>query len=473
MSDWTNSARRLGSQVDELPLHPAVTDWLDARPGATLGVACSGGADSLALLLILWARLRKKHPLRVLHFNHGLRGKDADADAAFVRDVAESLGLEFRLGQARFKPGNGVSEDKLRNARLAFFAKQECDAILLGHHANDVAETMVMRLCRGSGVAGLSAPQPISQPNPRGATHLRPLLNWSRETVENALVAASVQWREDITNRSPDFFRNRVRHNIWPNLVVASPTNALAGTLRSRQLLEEDAAALDTWLEAVMPDCPTASELDAAPLRGLPKALWRRALQRWLGQLALAEHLSADAVDALLEKWMWAERQRVSVGADHFIVGSADGLLKVEGVSHVPEWAAQVLPSGGQIALPNRSWLRAEWMLLTSDQRKDVLSGKVNENVAAFLDWKLEESPRLTVRLWEAGDRYQPLGAPGSRKLQDCFTDRKIPERERKRLPVVCDEAGNIVWVPGLPPSDTRRLREDCNWALWLTYRAF
>jgi len=469
VSDWTNHARRVASALSDEPFHPEVVGWLEANRGAPVGVACSGGADSLLLLLMAWSRLRKTHALMVLHFNHGVRGEAAAGDAAFVRAVADSLGLPLAMGEAGFRAGAAVSEEKLRSARLAFFADQGGRGVLLGHHANDVAETMVMRLCRGSGTSGLAAPQPVSQPRANGPAHLRPLLSFSRERIEAALTEAGVSWREDLTNRSLDFFRNRIRRTIWPNLVGASPTHALSGALRSRRLLEEDAAALDAWVDSLGVAFDGAT-LETDRLQGLPKAVWRRALTRWLARHGLLERLSADAVDGVLEAWFGGERLRVSAGPGQLIEGQGGGTLALVAPRSPQSWRAQGFAAEGRLALPNRRWVKASLMLLTAEQRDQVLAGRVNESVAAFLRWELDEAPSLVVRPWAPGDRFQPLGAPGSRKLQDCFVDRKIREPERKQLPVVCDHTGTILWVPGLPPHHDRRLSSGGNWALWLTY---
>ncbi len=471
--DWYQLAQGLADYWKTEPLHPAAAHVLD-NFGVSWGVACSGGADSLALLLLLWARYpHRRGRLKVLHYNHGVRGEAADADAAFVREVAQSLGLPISVGQGDFSPGQLVGEQELREARLKFFAESGCGVICLGQHAGDVAETLLMRVARGSGVDGLSAPRPVSQPAPHSPVHLRPILEWSREMIVDGLNHVGAVWREDASNRSEHYFRNRVRHQVWPKLAEASPGNALAGASRTRRLLEEDAEALDYWLESLYPARMQGETLGSQILQGKPRALWRRALVRWLARQSLLDNLSANGVDDLLDNWVEQEPMRFSVGVGRFLVADDKGVIKLINDSRAPAWSPHSLMAGSALAMPGSRWLGARRVDLDEAAQALVCSGKVDEAGDVYLAWDDRGPLRVQVRLWQPGDRYRPLGCPGSRKLQDCFTDRKIEERERKRLPVVCDSRGDILWVPGLPPAEACRLGPASKSALWLTYRAF
>lgn len=471
--DWYQLGQQLAEHWKSEPLHPEAKHVLD-KFAVSWGVACSGGADSLALLLLLWARYpHRRGRLKVLHFDHGVRGEAAEADAAFVREVAQGLGLPVSVGQADFRPGQAVGESELRTARLKFFAESGCGVVCLGQHAGDVAETLLMRITRGSGVDGLSAPRPVSQPSRNSPVHLRPLLEWSREMIEEGLRAVGAPWREDASNHTDHYFRNRVRRQVWPTLAEVSPGNALTGASRTRRLLEEDAEALDAWLEALYPARSQTETLGSKILQGKPRALWRRALVRWLGRQDLLENLSANGLDDLLDNWIEQEPMRFSVGKGRFLVADDRGTLKLVTDSRAPAWTSCLLTPGSALAMPGGRWLALACMELSDEQRSAILSGQISESSDVFLAWDKAAPARLRIRLWQPGDRYRPLGAPGSRKLQDCFTDRKIEERERKRLPVVCDEAGDILWSPGLPPAESRRISPQGKSALWLTYRAF
>lgn len=319
------AAAKLAAIFPRERLDAAVTAWAEAAPRRGVwGVAFSGGADSLALLLLLWAHWPgRRTQLRVLHFNHRLRGADSDADARFCRKVCAALGVSYREG-AWAGVHRGASEAEARAVRMAFLAA-EARVVWFGHQQDDVAETMFMRLARGSGTAGLAAPRPV-QAMPGRRVHLRPLLSLKKVEITAALRRLGVVWREDRSNAAPDFFRNRIRTRVLPAWLRAAERDALAGAARSRQLLEEDDAALDAWLENVLPRQVRFGPLDLGALRGKPRALWRRALHRWLLAEPRAGELSRPAFEALMEAAMLGRRTKQSLGVKGFAVLRADQL---------------------------------------------------------------------------------------------------------------------------------------------------
>jgi len=325
-------------------------------------VALSGGADSVALLLLLWAHYpQKRGDLLVLHYNHRLRGAEADEDEAFCRELCEQLGVELAIGR---RP-DGVelrSEAAAREARFAFFSEEmeRVGARLLwfGHQQNDVAETLLMRLVRGSGTGGLAAPRPVQKiaasETHRARVHLRPLLTLSRAEIETALRECGVSWREDATNAGGEFSRNRIRRDVLPALLAAtaqeteagegsaqSRRDALAGMALSRELLDEDDAALDAWADAVAKSVIRDGSIDLRELNGevgsrsaptrcarefaakelkppLPRAVKRRVLYRWLREHAGAPLLSRQAFESLLSAIESGKSTRQSLGKTGF-----------------------------------------------------------------------------------------------------------------------------------------------------------
>src|SRR6185312_6911905 len=211
-------------------------------------VAFSGGADSLALLLLLWAHWPgRRRRLRALHFDHRLRGKSSRADAAFCARVCRALGVPLTAG-AWAEPDAAAGEAGARAARFAFFGREmrrrKLRVLWLGHQQDDIAESMLMRLARGSGAAGLAAPRPL-QAGP-GGRRLRPLLGLKKAELAAALAAAGAAWREDETNTEGTFLRNRIRRRVLPAWRRASAgRDALAGAALARELLEEDDDALE------------------------------------------------------------------------------------------------------------------------------------------------------------------------------------------------------------------------------------
>jgi tRNA(Ile)-lysidine synthase len=322
-SPWDRRAARLAALLPRDRLHPSAVAWADARPaGERWAVAFSGGADSLCLLLLLRAHWpRRPARLCALHFNHRLRGAAAQADARFCRRVCRALGIPFVAG-AWTRRGAGASEAAAREARFAFFRRQmaarRIGALWLGHQQDDVAETMLMRLTRGSGTAGLAAPRPL-QAGRTGEVRLRPLLSLKKAEIVDALRRAGLPWREDASNRGGAFFRNRVRFGVLGRWIRASGRDALAGASLSRDLLEEDDRALEAWTDTAC-RITGAGRLDLERLAGLPSAVVRRALHRWLLAQPRPRVLSRQGFAALLASVQRRGPARHSLGADGFAV---------------------------------------------------------------------------------------------------------------------------------------------------------
>jgi tRNA(Ile)-lysidine synthase len=324
-ADWPACAAKLAAAFPRNSLHQAVLAWADARPRREpWAVAFSGGADSLALLLLLWAHWpERRDRLRALHFNHKLRGRASDADEKFCRGVCTALGVKSRTGAWR-RAKRGASEAEARTARMEFFEKElraaRCRALWFGHQMDDVAETLLMRLARGSGAGGLSAPRPV-QLMPGGQVRLRPLLTLQKAGLADALCATGAMWREDASNATGDFFRNRIRRDVLPAWRAASPgRDSLAGAALTRELLAEDDVALEAWLDDVQP-FTTDGALDVTRLAGKPRALARRALYRWMSaQPGAGGELSRQGFEALLAAVQRTQPVRHSLGAQGFAV---------------------------------------------------------------------------------------------------------------------------------------------------------
>ncbi len=299
-------------------LDAAVLAWAEAAPRRGVwGVGFSGGADSLALLLLLWAHWpQRRRMLRVLHFDHRLRGAESRADARFCRRVCAALRVKFTAGSWLGQKG-GASEAAARTARMAFF-KKHARVVWVGHQQDDIAESMLMRLARGSGAGGLAAPRPV-QAVAGGRVHLRPLLTLKKADVLAALRAARIDWREDSSNASGEFFRNRIRGEVLSGWIEAAQRDALAGAARSRLLLEEDDSAIEAWLDEIDP-IDARGRLLLARLRGKPRALWRRALHRWLGRNPRSGEPSRQAFDSLLLVLEGGRKTRQSLGRHGFAV---------------------------------------------------------------------------------------------------------------------------------------------------------
>jgi tRNA(Ile)-lysidine synthase len=322
--NWPGCAAKLAAIFPPDRLHPA-TRALAGEPGAVRGtwtVAFSGGADSLALLLLLWAHWPKKRAkLVALHFNHRLRGKAAEADARFCRRVCQALSLRFRAGRWR-RPPRQASEAEAREERFRFFAQEmrtlRAKALWLGQQQDDIAESMLMRLARGSGGAGLAAPRPVQRV--AGRIHLRPLLTLKKAELAAGLRRAGAVWCEDSTNETDSYLRNRIRRRVLPAWSRAvHGRDVLAGAALARELIEEDDQALEAWLDRIDPVLPDRT-LDLRRLSGCPRAIQRRALHRWLQAQPKAGALSRQGFASLLSAVEANRPGRHSLGVDGFAV---------------------------------------------------------------------------------------------------------------------------------------------------------
>ncbi len=472
MTPLTSKALALAALFPRGCLHAAAVKEADARASASRpwAVALSGGADSVALLLLVWAHWPGQRGRLVgLHFNHRLRGTESDADETYCRQLCAELGVVYRGGHWD-EATPSASEGEAREARHAFFSRElavlDSSVLWTGHQKDDIAETQLMRLARGSGSAGLAAPRPVGR-GPNGRIILRPLLTLNAARIREELRRAQISWREDASNLRRDFYRNRIRLDVTPAWQAAAGNDALEGAALSRGLLEEDDSALEHWLAELLPTSAfEKTELDLRCLRGKPRALVRRALRRWRP----ASGLARAGFEALLDLAIRGEGD-VSVGQGQvavrgmilrFVPSSQAADLVEEG------WTPQPLDPSSPVRLPDGSEVAMREIEFSAELRERVLNGGADCSSEAFLG---VFHGLFTVRLWAPGDRYRPLGAPGSAKLQDLFVNRKVPMYRRSRLPVICAHDGRIVWVPGFPPAENSKVTLGSVTGVQLTYR--
>ena len=462
---WPDFAANFAARFPRAALHAAVVEAVGARPAdEPWCVAFSGGSDSLALLLLIWVHWpERRSKLTALHFNHCLRGEASDGDEQFCRKVCAKLGIGFGSSQWTDGPSQ-PNEAETRDARQAFFTREMAarGAVVLwtGHQKDDIAETLLMRLARGAGPAGLAAPRPVSLRDD-GRIFLRPLLTMGKSELAAALSEAGMTWREDASNATRDHFRNRIRYEVLPRWQDAAFHNVLGGAALSRELCEEDDVALEAWLESLK-IVATETTLDLSPLLGKPRALWRRALRRWPPVGAM----SRAGFDDLLTLCATGGEGRTSLSEGFASVKNAV-VTWVRSLSAMP-WFPSLLREGLPVLLPDGAELFVRQIAIDPALKRRVMSGGVDREQEAFLaDVRLP----LSVRPWRHGDRFRPLGAPGSAKLQDLFVNRKISMERRGLLPVVCGADDEILWVPGFSPAEHAKVTDQTSSGVQLTYR--
>ncbi|MBT5903961.1 MAG: tRNA lysidine(34) synthetase TilS [Opitutaceae bacterium] len=319
---WQRIAVQLGERVGIDRLDGDVVELATDSMKQKWILAVSGGADSVAMLLLVWAHWpERRGKLVVAHFDHNLRGAESRADRAFCGKVARSLGVVFETATWDAAPAS-PSEARARGVRQAFLEqvrrRHRAQLIWTGHHLNDVAETLLMRLARGSGTAGLGAPRSIQSHVGSLATRVRPLLGLRREELTTALQSAGATWREDSSNQTGTHFRNRVRRDVVPRWEKAAERDAVSGAGLSRKLLDEDNAALEAWLGEIDP-IDLHGRLALKRLKGKPIAIWRRALRTWLQRQRDGGDLSRQGFEELLKLVQKGDTSRFSLGKSGFV----------------------------------------------------------------------------------------------------------------------------------------------------------
>ena len=420
-----------------------------AKPGTHMLLAVSGGADSTAMLLACH-ELAPSRALRltVAHLNHRIRGKAADADARFVQDLCERLGVRCAIGRADV-PGlarrKRISiEMAAREARYRFLTRTAhqigAAAIATAHTKDDQAETLLLKLARGAGPEGLSGIAPFTDRPDRPAL-IRPLLSVSRNEVEAFLRKRGQTWREDVSNQDRSHLRNRVRYGLLP-MLESELNPAIRETLaRTAEIMREENAWMDAEARRL---CPEA-ELDVDRLTDLPAALRRRVLRIWLGAHGVpTDCIDFSAVNRIERVVAQARGTRSIELPGGSIIRRRYRMLNVERrTKPAPFRLALKVP--GETLLPDLG-LRVRAEIVPGIVRVKSRCGDLPAGCS--LSRKAIGRRKLYVRSWRPGDRMNPLGMTGSRKLQDIFTDAKVPADRRPTLPVF-ECGGEIVWIPG------------------------
>ena len=442
-------------------------------PGSRLIIAVSGGSDSVAMLFIL-RELASQGVMTLCglaHLDHRIRGAESSGDAAFCRALAERLGMPAMMGEEdvpALAAREGLSmEVAARQARHRFLEQAAqtsgADRIALAHTRDDQAETVLLRLVRGAGPAGLGGIAPR-----RGAL-VRPLLEITRAELRGYLQEVGESWREDSTNADRANPRNRMRHDVLPLLREHFNPRVDAALTRTADILREDHAWLDELAVEAANRVVSGSEgrvlVNGEGLNGLPTALARRvaliALEtanpgRTYG-LEEADHVRAAATSQGISDLAGVRMERS--GENVVIEKRGDRRPDVEGF-------ALSLAVPGSVADPWGAWeVAAEGPVAPTAALEVANRGT---EVAVDAD---RLSHKLNVRSRRPGDRLQPLGMTGRKKVQDVLVDRKVPRDERDRVPIVTDETGRIVWVAGHVLDDGFRVTPRTTTVVILTLR--
>ena len=482
LSDPTHSGpaleRRLLGGVER-----TVQELLPGLASRRIVAAISGGPDSMALLLLL-ERLRgpMDFELHVAHADHGLRGDEAREDARFVEASARDMGLPATLGRLdvrALRARRRLSvEEAAREARYAFLFETAtglgASAIALGHTADDQAETLLLHLLRGSGSAGLAGMPSIARlPSAESSERIalvRPLLDTTKAETRAYCLLRGVMPREDSSNRSLEHTRNRIRLELLPHMERYNP--------RIREALQRlsASAALDLdyvkqAAEEARSRLSVADDGGGASISRAGFAALHPALQRHVLRLAYRE-LTGTALGLShghVEKMVRLSGGRTGAwvvlpGGLRFTVGYDS--LRLAPASDRPP-ARPPIVGEHALSVPGETCV-AGWRVL-AELTPVAGDPAARGPFCAELD-AARAGLSLQVRARRPGDRINPLGMTGSRKVQDVMVDDRIPAAERDRVPLVVSERG-VVWVVGHRVAHWARVREDTGQALRLEFR--
>lgn len=455
------------------PLHRRIARTIERHrmfaPGDKVLAGVSGGADSVALLDVLFALapVWRIH-IAVAHLNHGLRPEAASREAALVKALAKQLGLVCHTHTLKPPGREGSLEEQLRLLRYGFFeqtaARFGYHKIATGHQADDNAEAVLLHLLRGGGIRGLGGIPPV-----RDGRIVRPLIDIRRADILAYLQRRNLEYLEDVSNSDPRFERNRIRHHLIPLLRRDYNPGIIAGLNRLARLCADENAWIDACIRPLAIGIVTVAstgevDLDVHRLQDQPRPVQRRliraALEQWQGHL---RRLTADHIEAVLDL---LPRDKTGKGLDlpnnvrvqrygtvvRFCRSTsrrgtiaapcpADYAYRITSAERLP-LCLRIPESGCCLRFTSISVPAADQMP-SSDRRM------------ALFDLDRVAFP-LTVRNLRPGDRLQPFGMPGTQKLKDLLINLKIP-RERRRLIPLLVSAGAVVWVAGL-----RRGRQAC-----------
>jgi tRNA(Ile)-lysidine synthase len=423
--------------------------------GAHAVVAVSGGVDSMVLLHALHALAPGLGlELSVAHFNHRLRGRSSDGDAKFVSAVSRRLKLPCDVAaadvrQAALESGESVemAARRLRHAFLAGCArKRRARFVALAHHADDQVELFLLRLLRGAGGEGLAGMNARSvSPADHRILVVRPLLEMSKSDITAFACELPVKFRTDASNASPEFERNWVRHELLPLLCKRQPA-ARRTILRAMRIAGDESdfvsAAARHWLQKKASGLRPA----ATPFRRLQVAVQRRIMQLQLFELGVEPDFQH------VEELRASTGRAITVASGISLARDPSGTVR-----RVPARTVEFAPDQCRIELSGThgmaqlAGLRITWRLL---RRTSQLPRSPRDQREYFDAEKVGAG--LLLRHWRAGDRFQPIGLPSATKLQDWFTNRKIPAAERRRLVLAETEQGAIFWIQG------ERIGESC-----------
>jgi tRNA(Ile)-lysidine synthase len=423
---------------------------------ASIVIGLSGGVDSTVMLdIIATISLKRGYQITVAHCNHGLRGNESENDEKHARWLAGGYRAQFRSAKynvAEYARNNKTSvENAARILRYQFFERTARSVgarfVLTAHNADDSAETLLLNLLRGSGLTGLAG-MPPRRDIAKKIHLVRPLLQLPKARLREYAEKRNLEWREDSSNASNLFMRNKIRHDLLPKL-RDEYTPAIADILvRTTRILQGAEAVVSERVE----------QLSATMIRQTGNEI----------RLGIAffdtvnDFLKGEIVQSIVKK---LGSQPVSMGTVDRIIALTHSDLhaecRVTGAITAVRDRTEIVFSMENVAEVYANIGVAETvdvgifaLRLSGCTKKEV---KLGTNPAVeYFDASLLPK-QLTIRTWREGDNFRPLGLGGSMKISDFLTNSKVSVVERKRIVVLC-AGSEIIWVCGMRISDSFKI---------------
>ncbi|MGM0579160.1 MAG: tRNA lysidine(34) synthetase TilS [Bacteroidota bacterium] len=412
-------------------------------------LAISGGLDSVVLAHLL---SQNNFQFSLAHMNFQLRGEDSNKDEEFVRNLAEELELEIFVKRVEIDQDAGSTQIQARKLRYSWFdelmEKHSMDKLLTAHHANDLLETALLNLSRGTGIKGLRSILPLQN----GIA--RPLLFAEKSALKLFAKENSIEWREDISNASDHYTRNKIRQHVIPKMLELNP-NLISGFQQTALRLR---ATEEAWNEKLQEVSANYFQFKTQHIE-IDKSL----LENPHTIVYLSELLSDYGFTLSQLKSFDFNRTGAQLLSSSYILSIDRNKILINELSD--QHIIKFFPK--QIGIDENSIKTPFGNLNFEFIKKEELKFENNHNVA-FIDYERLKEP-LEIDLWNAGDKIQPIGMQGKKKISDILIDQKVPLPQKKRV-MVLKSGGEIVWVIGYKFSDSFKVKEDTTKILRIEY---
>ncbi len=441
------------------------------NPGDRVVVAVSGGPDSVCLLDILY-ELRSDFSMELFaaHFDHGLRPDEDDAETLFVENLADSMGILFETGKADsgMDACDGSLEEIARDARYSFLDKAcktfFAQKIATGHNLNDQSETVLMRLLRGSGTAGLAGIPPK-----RDGRIIRPLIDITRDEIMAYNDQLGLKYITDSSNSETHFLRNRIRLDLLPRLKDIQPKVVeLLG--QTAEIMRRDDAWMEAesreWFEKSAEIMENREVMIPLPLFDiLPDAMKYRVIRHSLDTAGgTLRRISLQHIESVISLVSGNKSQsRVDLPNGLIVCRIYENLVFKKGEGRAVDVFSYPLDGPGTFYLES-----LDCTILLQELEKAELPNKYFSSWIAFLNVDQISYP-LKIRNFQPGDRFIPFGMTGHKKLKDFFIDLKIPAVERAAIPILTNN-DKPIWVCGYRIDDRYKVTPDTGRVLKVTF---